>query len=61
MNDKETVMNVVRLLPDSTTLEEIHEELPAFVAIRQGAKAADEGRVRSHEEVKSLLAKWTSK
>jgi predicted transcriptional regulator len=60
MNDKETVMHVLRELPDSATLEEIKEELAALVAIRQGAKAADEGRVKSHEEVKSLLVKWTS-
>jgi predicted transcriptional regulator len=60
MNDKETVMQVLRELPDSATLEEIKAELAALVAIRQGAKAADEGRVKSHEEVKSLLEKWTS-
>ena len=61
MNDKETVMEVVRQLPDSTTLEEINEELATLVAIRRGAKAADEGRVKPHEEVKRLLVKWTSK
>lgn len=61
MNDKETVMEVVRHLPDSTTLEQISEELAILAAIRRGVRAADEGHVRSHEEVKHLLVKWTSK
>jgi len=60
MNDKETVLHVLRELPDSATLEEIREELATLAAIRQGVTAADEGRVKSHEEVKSLLVKWTS-
>ena len=61
MNDKEAVIEVVRRLPDSTTLEEINEELATLAAIRRGAKAADEGRVKSHGEVKRLLGQWTSR
>lgn len=61
MSDKETVLEVVRQLPDSTTLEEINEELATLAAIRRGVAAADAGQVKSHEEVSRLLVAWTSK
>lgn len=61
MSDKETVLQVVSRLPDSTTLEEINEEIATLAAIRRGVNAAEAGRVKSHEEVKRLLVEWTSK
>ena len=61
MSDKQAVLEAVSRLPDSATLPEINEELATLEAIRRGAKAAAEGRVKSHEEVKRLIVEWTSK
>ena len=61
MSDKETALALLRGLPETSTLDEIKEELATLAAIRHGTKAADEGRVKSHEEVKRLLVSWTSK
>ncbi len=61
MSDKQTVLEVVSRLPETATLADINEELATLAAIRDGITAADEGRVKSHEEVKRLLGQWTSK
>ncbi len=61
MSDKQVVIEAVSRLPDSATLAEIDEELATLKAIRLGVRAADEGRVKSHEEVKRLVVEWTSK
>ena len=61
MSDKQTVLEVVRSMPETATLDEISDEVAALAAIRRGVKAADEGRVKSHEEVKNLIVAWTSR
>jgi len=61
MSDKQAVIETVSRLPDSATLAEISEELATLQAVRRGVQAADEGRVKSHEEVKHLVVEWTSK
>ncbi len=61
MSDKQAVLEAVRRLPEDATLADIEEELATLTAIRRGSEAADEGRVKSHDEVKRLLVEWTSK
>lgn len=61
MSDKEMVIERVRDLPDGLSVEQIAQEIDMLAAIQRGERAADEGRVRSHEEVKELLAEWTAK
>ena len=61
MSDKQAALDTVSRLPDSATLPEINEELATLAAIRRGIQAADEGRVKSHEEVKHLVVEWTTK
>ncbi len=61
MSDKQAVIETVSRLPDNATLAEINEELATLEAVRRGVRAADEGRVKSHEEVKRLIVEWTSK
>jgi predicted transcriptional regulator len=61
MSDKQAVIDAISRLPDSATLSDINEELATLEAIRRGIQAADEGRVKSHEEVKRLLVEWTTK
>jgi predicted transcriptional regulator len=54
MTDKQLVLDTVHKLPDDTPLEKISEEIVFLVAVQQGLKALDEGRVVSHEDVKAL-------
>ncbi len=61
MNDQEAVIEVVRRLPDSITMEDINQELATLIAIRRGISAADKGQTKSHEEVKRLLVQWTTR
>lgn len=61
MSDKDIVIEAVRKLPESATLNEISEEIAILAAIKEGEKDADEGRVVSHEEVKKRFAAWSSK
>lgn len=52
MSDKETVLDVVRKLPDDASLQSIAEEIELLAAIREGEEAADKGQVTPHDEVK---------
>lgn len=61
MSDKDIVIEAVRKLPESATLNEISEEIAILAAITRGEKAADEGRIVTHEEVKKRFAAWSSK
>ena len=61
MTNKELVIRKVRELPDNASLDDIAEEIAILAAIREGEKAADEGRVISHEEVKRQVKQWLSK
>jgi predicted transcriptional regulator len=61
MSDKEMVMDVVRELPEESTLEEILEQVRILAALQRSAEDADAGRVISHEEVKKRAASWSTK
>jgi predicted transcriptional regulator len=60
MTDKQFVLDTVQKLPDDTPLEKISEEIEFLVAVQQGLKALDEGRVVSHEDVKAMVASWAN-
>jgi predicted transcriptional regulator len=51
MTNKQLVLDTVHKLPDDTLLEKISEEIEFLVAVQQGLKALDEGRVVSHKDV----------
>jgi predicted transcriptional regulator len=61
MSDKEAVIDAVRNLSDEATVEEILEQIEILAAIRRGERAADAGRVVSHEEVKQQVASWNTR
>jgi predicted transcriptional regulator len=60
MSDKDAVIEAVRQMPDGASLEEIAEQIATLAAIRRGEKAADVGKILTHEEVKKRLASWTT-
>jgi predicted transcriptional regulator len=61
MSNKEVVIEAVRQLPETVSIEEISEQIAILAAIRKGEEAADAGRVVPHEEVKKRFAQWISK
>ena len=61
MSDKQMVIDVVRELPEETTLEEILEQVRILAALQRSAEDADAGRVIPHEEVNKRAASWSTK
>ena len=61
MSDKQLVLDVVRELPESSTLEEITEELEILAAIREGKRDIAAGRFHTIDEMRKQVAEWTSK
>lgn len=61
VTNKQLVIDAVSRLPDAASIEAIREEIEILAAIRRGEEAADAGKVTSSEEVKKLVAEWTSK
>lgn len=61
MTDKQLVIDAVSRLPDATPIEAIQEEVEILAAIRRGEESADAGRTVPHDEVKRLVASWSSK
>lgn len=61
MTDKQLVIDAVSRLPDATSMETIQEEVEILAAIRRAEESANAGRVVSHDEVRKLVASWSSK
>jgi predicted transcriptional regulator len=61
VSDKQLVLETLRQLPEEASLSEIIEELQTLEAIRKGQEDIAEGRFKSHDEVKALVASWTTK
>lgn len=61
MTDKDLVIDTLKKLPEETSIEQILEEIQILAAIRRGEQAADAGNVIPHEDVKKMVAAWTSK
>jgi predicted transcriptional regulator len=55
---KEIVTGVLKSLPDDCTLEDVQYELYVRQKIAEGEKAADEGKLVSHEEVIREAREW---
>ncbi len=56
METKEQALNLISRLPPEATWQEVLSCLHVRQKIEEGLKAADEGRVLSHKEVKQLFA-----
>lgn len=53
-------MDAIQRLPDDVDFGAAIEEIRILQKIEAAEKAADEGRVRNHEEVRELIRSWTS-
>ncbi len=61
MSDKQTVLEVIRRLPDGVSFNEIREEIEFLAAVREGEQQADQGRLIPLEQVEKNLQSWLSK
>jgi len=52
------IENIVKTLPEKTSVEEVMEKLYLFSKIEKGLQQAENGNIISHEEVKKKLNKW---
>lgn len=58
---KEQVEQILRMLPEDASLEDIQYHIFVRQKIQQGLDDAEAGRVLSHAEVQRRLAKWLTK
>jgi predicted transcriptional regulator len=61
LSAKQEVMDLLKDLPDSSTLEEIQHCLYVRQKIQRGIEDIDEGRASSHEEVEKRMEKWLTR
>jgi predicted transcriptional regulator len=57
---KEEAIQLIRRLPDDTTLEEIQYHLYVQQKVRRGMRDVEEGKVYSQEEVEKRMKRWVS-
>lgn len=58
MTNKEIVQDLLRRIPDDTSLEEIARELEFIAAVRQGLSERDNGDSVPIEEVEREMPSW---
>lgn len=58
MSAKETVLDLVKKMPDEITLSDIVYELCEHCEIEEGVKELDEGKGIPHEEAMKRLSRW---
>lgn len=57
---KEEAIQLIRRLPDDTTLEDIQHHLYVQQKVRRGMQDVEEGRVYTQEEVEKRMKRWVS-
>jgi len=55
---KEEAIQLIRRLPDDTTLEDIQYHLYVQQKVRRGMQDVEEGRVYTQEEVEKRMKRW---
>ena len=58
---KDQVMDMIRGMPDSVTIEDIMAELHFRAKVDAGLRELDEGKGIPHEDVEKRLTKWLDK
>ena len=52
------IENIVKTLPEDTSIEEVMEKLYLFAKIERGLQQADQGELLDHADVEKRLEKW---
>jgi hypothetical protein len=61
MNDKSLVLELVRKLPEDSTLQQISKEIAFLAGLRAAEAQADHGDLIDHERIREELQTWVSK
>jgi len=61
MTDRDLALSTIQRLPEDVSLEDVSDEIALLAALRDGIREADEGKKRSHEDVKRMLKSWLSR
>ena len=59
MLTRDKVINSIKDLPDSFTIDELIDRLIFIEKVEQGLKQSEEGKVIPHEEVGKIIEKWS--
>jgi predicted transcriptional regulator len=59
--EKDQVIEMIRLLPDDSTIDDIMEVLYFRMQVDRGLKELDEGTSIPHQHVRDRLSKWLEK
>jgi len=60
MSDKNLVLELVRKLPEDSTLQHISKEIAFLASIRAAEEQADRGDLIDHERLREELQTWIS-
>lgn len=55
---KEQIIELIKALPEDSTLEDIHYHLYVREKVERGLKAIDEGRLVSQEDAEKRVQEW---
>ncbi|MEK7732907.1 MAG: hypothetical protein AAB318_01720 [Planctomycetota bacterium] len=55
---KESVISIVKDMPENSTLEDIMESLYVKQKILKGQKQLESGQFYTHEEAKEIMKEW---
>lgn len=58
LTTKESVISLVKKLPENSTLEDIMEHLYVKQKILKGQKQLETGQFYTHEEAKEIMEEW---
>jgi hypothetical protein len=59
--EKDQVIEMIRALPDESTVDDIMEELYFRIQVDRGVKELDEGKAIPHQDVRNRLSRWLEK
>jgi predicted transcriptional regulator len=59
MLTRDKVINSIKDLPDSFTIDELIDRLIFIEKVEQGLKQSEEGKVIPHDEVGKIIEKWS--
>jgi predicted transcriptional regulator len=60
MSKKDMILDAIRRLPEDADYTDTVQEIRILQRIEEGERAADEGQVWEHEDVRELIRSWTS-
>jgi predicted transcriptional regulator len=60
MSNRELVLDLVRKLPEDTSMEEIMEKIAFVAGVNEAIAEADRGELIPLEEVEKMIAKWAT-